>query len=73
VHFDSNGNYNTGDIGINFDGSHYNMGLDLANNSMRLNAGQKVFLEESGAVFLWYNASNRKVEIVNGGSVVASF
>jgi hypothetical protein len=73
IHFDSNGNYVTGNIGIDFDRSHYNMGLDLANNSIRLNANQKVVLEKSGGAYLWYNSSSGRIEIVRGGSVVASF
>jgi hypothetical protein len=73
IHFDSAGSYNTGKVGINFDQSRYHLGLDLANNSMKLNGGQKISLEESGAVFIWYNPATRKVEIIKGGSVVASF
>ena len=73
LHFDSNGSYTTGNIGINFDRSHYNMGLDLADNSIRLNGNQKVILEKSGGAYLWYNSSSGRIEIVRGGSVVASF
>jgi hypothetical protein len=73
IHFDSAGTYPTGKIGINFDQSHYHVGLDLANNSMKLNGGQKIVLEESGSVFISYNPATRNVEIVKGNSVVASF
>jgi uncharacterized coiled-coil protein SlyX len=73
IHFDSNGNYMNGNIGINFDQSRYNMGLDLANNSMRVNAGQKIILEHFGSVYIWYNPTSSKVEIVRSGVVVGSF
>jgi len=49
------------------------MGLDLADNSIRLNGNQKVILEKSGGAYLWYNSSSGRIEIVRGGSVVASF
>jgi hypothetical protein len=73
LHFDSSSGYSSGGIGINFDRARYAVGLDLANNSVRMNANQKIMLEEGGNVYLWYNSSTKKVEIVNGGSVVASF
>jgi hypothetical protein len=73
IHFDSHGDYTTGNIGINFDRSHYNMGLDLADNSLRLNAGQRITLDRSGTVYIRENPSNALVEFVRNGSVVASF
>jgi hypothetical protein len=73
LHFDSSGSYITGNVGINFDQAHYKLGLDLADNSLRLNANQKIFLDRSGTVFVWYNSTSGKIEFVRHGSVVASF
>lgn len=69
IHFDSGGR---GNIGINFDASVYNMGIDLANNSLRLNANQKIYLEKFGSVYIQFNSSTNRVEVIRGGKVVAS-
>jgi hypothetical protein len=71
IHFEGTGI--AGNIGINFDTAHYNMGLDLANNSVRLNAGQKIILEKFGTIYLWYNPTTLKVELVKGGHPVATW
>lgn len=73
IHFDSNGNYISGNIGINFDQSHYNMGIDLADNSLRMNAGQKIIMEKNGTVYVWFNQVTGMVEVVKNGVVTASF
>jgi hypothetical protein len=70
IHFDGPG---LGNIGINFDSATYNMGIDLQNNSFRMNAGQKIFLEASGQIFIRYNSGTAKVEIVKSGVVVAQW
>ena len=70
IHFDSGG---TGNIGVNFDASRYNMGIDLADNSLRVNANQKIILERFGTVYLRYNWSNNQVEVVKNNVVVASW
>ncbi len=71
IHFEGTGI--AGNIGINFDNAHYNMGIDLSDNSIRMNANQKVVLERNGTIFLWYNLDSGQVELVKGGSVVASW
>lgn len=73
IHFESFGGSLAGDIGINFDQSHYNVGLDLGNNSLRLNAGQKIILDKTGNTFVRENPSTQAVEIVRNGTVIASF
>jgi hypothetical protein len=73
IHFESIGNYVTDSIGINFDQSRYNVGLDLGDNSLRLNAGQKILLTKDGTVYLRYNQSSDRVEIFRSGMRVASF
>jgi hypothetical protein len=70
IHFDSGA---SGNIGINFDTASFAMGMDLGSNSLRMNAGQKIILETYGTIYLWYNPSSSKVELVKGGSVVASW
>jgi len=71
IHFEGPGT--TGNIGINYDSSHFNMGIDLADNSIRMNANQKFYLEKYSTIYFWYNSSTGKVELVKGGSVVASW
>jgi hypothetical protein len=73
IHFEGASGAIAGNIGLNFDSAHYNMGIDLADNSIRLNAGQKVILEKFGTIFLWYNAAAQRVELVKGGKVVAAW
>jgi hypothetical protein len=73
IHFESSGNVPAGNIGINFDKSQYKMGLDLADNSVRLNAGQKIFLDKDGAAYIWENPSTHAVEIVRAKVVAARF
>jgi hypothetical protein len=73
IHFEDPAGGTAGNIGINFDAAHYNMGLDLADNSLRLNAGQKIYLEKTGAIYLSYNAKTQKVELVKSGQTVASW
>lgn len=68
IHFEGPGN---GNIGINFDQAHYNMGISLGDNSLRMNAGQRFLLEQTGAVYLWYNSMASRVELVKSGNVVA--
>jgi hypothetical protein len=71
IHFGSGG---LGNIGINFDSASYLMGLDLANNSLRMNADQKIIMDQSGSVFLRFNSSTQRVEVVrNYNQVVASW
>ncbi|MBB6368166.1 hypothetical protein FHR56_003331 [Xanthomonas sacchari] len=70
IHFDSGA---LGNIGINFDQSNYNMGIDLGDNSLRMNANQRIILEKYGSVYLRYNSTSDKVELVKKGSVVASW
>lgn len=70
IHFDSGA---TGNIGISFDSAHYNMGIDVADNSIRMNANQKLYLEHFGQVYIQYNSNSGLVEIVRNGRVVASF
>lgn len=71
IHFE--GSKTAGNIGINFDEAQYNMGIELANNSIRMNAGQKLILERYGTVYIWYNPASGQVEVVKGGTVVASW
>jgi hypothetical protein len=74
IHFDNtSGSYISGNIGIYFDQAQYNMGIDLANNSLRMNAGQKIILEKNGTVYIWDNPARGVVEVVRNGVVVASF
>jgi len=49
------------------------MGMDLADNSLRLNGNQKIFLEKFNTVFVWFNSATGKVEIVRDGRVMASW
>lgn len=70
IHFDSGA---VGNIGINFDAARYNMGIDLGDNSVRMNANQRMYLERFGSVYLQFNSSTNRVEIVRSGTVVASF
>lgn len=72
IHFEAAGNYSSGNIGINFDRSQYNIGIDLANNSLRMNAGQKFILDKDGAAYISYDATKDVVQIVRHGAVVAS-
>jgi hypothetical protein len=69
IYFDNGG---AGNIGINFDQASFAMGIDLGNNSLRVNANQKLVLERFGQVFIRYNSGNGKVEIVKGGSTVVA-
>lgn len=69
IYFEAGG---TGNIGINYDQASFGMGIDLGNNSLRMNADQKVVLEAFGQVFIRYNSSNGRVEIVKGGSTVVA-
>ena len=71
LHFDGVGT--AGNIGVNFDTAHYNLGLDLADNSMRLNAGQKIYLEKFNQVYLWYNPQVARIQLIKSGIVVASW
>jgi hypothetical protein len=73
IHFDTNGNYFNGNIGINFDQAQFHMGIDLANNSLRMNAGQKIVLEKYGQVWISYNQAKNTVEIWKNGLLAASF
>ncbi|HZI10674.1 MAG TPA: hypothetical protein VE153_09820, partial [Myxococcus sp.] len=73
IYFDSGSSYTAGNIGVNFGDARFNMGLDLANNSMRLNAGQRIYLERFGTAYMWFNQGTNRIELVRGGSVVASF
>ncbi|MGO8947346.1 MAG: hypothetical protein ACLQUY_06735 [Ktedonobacterales bacterium] len=49
------------------------VGLDLGNNHMRMNAGQKICLEPTEAVYLTYNPSSQRIEFWRDGDMVASF
>jgi hypothetical protein len=71
IHFDSPGY--AGNIGINFGTARYNMGIELGENSLRINAGQKVVLEKFGQVYLWYNPATARIELVKSGLTVASW
>jgi hypothetical protein len=73
VHFESPGAPIAGNIGINFDAAHYNMGIDLAENSLRLNAGQKIYLEKFSQVFIWYNPATARIELMKSGQLVAAW
>jgi len=73
IHFEAAGNYSSGNVGINFDQSQYNIGIDLANNSLRMNAGQKFILDKNGAAYISYDATKDVVQIVKHGTVVTSF
>ncbi|MBO9872689.1 MULTISPECIES: hypothetical protein [Xanthomonas] len=70
IHFDSGA---LGNVGINFDQSTYNMGIDLGDNSLRMNANQRIIFEKYGSVYLRYNSASDKVELVKKGTVVASW
>jgi hypothetical protein len=59
-----------GKVGINFGNSEYETGIDLGDNSIRLNEGQKIFLERSGQVWIEYNASTEHVELHKGPGFV---
>jgi hypothetical protein len=72
VHFESGGNF-SGNIGINFEHSHWNMGIDCGDNSIRMNANQRLVLEQFGQVWLQYNQATDRVEIYRHGTLVASF
>jgi len=70
IHFDGAGT--VGDVGINFANAHFaSLGMDLGNNSLRLNGGQRIFLDQSSAVYLTYNAQARQVQLVKSGKTVA--
>lgn len=72
IHFEGSGVVSN--IGINFDLARYNMGIDLADNSLRMNAGQKLLLERYGTIYLSYNANSGNIELVKGGrGVVAAW
>lgn len=45
----------------------------LTDNSLRVNANQKIVPERFGTVFLRYNSSTSQVEIVKNNIVVASW
>lgn len=49
------------------------VGLDLGNNHMRMNAGQKICLEDTDGVYLTYNPHSQRIEFWRFGSLVASF
>ena len=69
IHFDPvPGGGIAGNIGINMEG-HYNMGIDLGDNSQRMTADQSLILERFGTVRIRFNSSTGNVEIVNGNSV----
>jgi len=73
IHFESFAAPIAGNIGINFDAAHYNLGIDLADNSLRLNAGQKIYLEKFSQIFLWYNPATARVELMKSGQLVAAW
>jgi hypothetical protein len=72
IHFEAVGNV-AGNIGVNFDAARYNLGIDLADNSMRLNAGQKIYLDKFNQVYLWYNPQAARIQMVRSGLVVGSW
>jgi hypothetical protein len=72
IHFSAGDDYVAGNIGINFDQAQYNMGLDLGDNSMRMNAGQSIVLEHFGGVSIKFNPSTGNIEFYKGDSLVHS-
>ncbi|AKJ06321.1 Hypothetical protein AA314_07947 [Archangium gephyra] len=69
VHFE--GPYN---IGINFDTATTNMGIDLRDNSIRMNAGQKFYLDGArGRAYLTYDATFDRIEMWKNGSVIEAW
>jgi hypothetical protein len=71
IHFEGSGT--AGNTGINFDAAQYTLGINLADNSLRLNAGQKVMLDSTGNTYLWYNPAVAKVQVVRSSVVVATW
>jgi hypothetical protein len=61
-----------GNIGINFE-TEYAMGLDLGPNSMRMNAGEKIFLEHFGTAWLSYNPETSNIDLYKANTLVASW
>ena len=72
IHFDGRGV--AGNVGINFDVARFqNMGIDLGDNSIKLNAGQKIYLDSTGKTYLWCNTGASRIEIVRAGQRVAAW
>jgi hypothetical protein len=59
-----------GNIGINFGTAKYNLGIDLADNGLRLNANQKIILERFGTVWIQYNSDTGHVELYKDSKLV---
>jgi hypothetical protein len=53
--------------------ANYNVGIDLGDNSQRINANQQLVLEKFGTARIRFNSSNGNVEIINGYSCTRSF
>ena len=72
------------DTALNFDGGSsgtrgiwlqgkFEVGLDLGNNHMRMNAGQHICLEDTDSVYLQYNSKNGMIEFWKSGKRVAAW
>lgn len=62
-----------GNIAINMQQASYAMGIDLAANSLRLAAGQKIYLESTGTTWLSYNPSTHNIELYKNNVLVKSW
>ena len=69
LHFDGHGV--VGNVGVNFDGARFqSMGIDLADNSLKLNANQRVYLDATGKTYISYNTAVGRIEFVRAGQRV---
>jgi hypothetical protein len=72
IHFDGAGV--VGNTGINFDNAKFQkQGINLGDNSIALNAGQRVYLDASGKTYLSYNPAISKIELVRAGQRVGTW
>lgn len=60
----------SGNLAIRIRG-RYGIGLDMGNNSIRLDSGTRVCFEESNRICLRYNARRARLEFLNGSAVLA--